>query len=601
MSIRTKLFLILGISQVLLVAVITIAFLTILNRLSDDPIEKISLQLASSFERELYHKESKMQLIMDLIIKNPNYMDVIIRGLQNREIFQQNLEKFQVIMKQNGLSIFEIGNSVGKVVFRFHRPVDFGDDKSGQKIIQEALSGKISSTLEIGKSGIGLRVTGPILNGFGTILIGQVVNKEFLSEISGMNTIHLALFQEKKLLAASSSTMEEILDQVKTPFISKSLLTYKGNIFYITHLPYESRGLSSLKLNFLVLIDQTELQNSTNRIWYLFIGFAVLVFSGIFFISYLFSKDIINAVKLLAYSMKNFETKDEELLDIKRSDELAEIAKIYISLKKDLINHQDHLQELVSEKTRQLQETYKNLEREKSKSDSLLLNILPTKVAEELKNSGYTKPILYESVSVMFTDFVGFTHLAESMTPDSLVSQLDDCFKIFDFIIAGHRLEKLKTIGDGYMCAGGLPERNETHAIDICLAAIDISSYINQLQIEKKEKGEKIWELRIGINTGSLVAGVVGNTKFAYDVWGDTVNIASRMESSGFNGRINISTTTYERVKDFFDFEYRGKIIAKRKGDMDMYFLSKIKEELSENGEGIKPNKKFWDNYNLYN
>ena len=159
-------------------------------------------------------------------------MDVI-RGLQNREIFQQNLEKFQVIMKQNGLSIFEIGNSVGKVVFRFHRPVDFGDDKSGQKIIQEALSGKISSTLEIGKSGIGLRVTGPILNGFGTILIGQVVNKEFLSEISGMNTIHLALFQEKKLLAASSSTMEEILDQVKTPFISKSLLTYKGNIFYM--------------------------------------------------------------------------------------------------------------------------------------------------------------------------------------------------------------------------------------------------------------------------------------------------------------------------------------------------------------------------------
>ncbi|MDX1959312.1 MAG: adenylate/guanylate cyclase domain-containing protein [Leptospiraceae bacterium] len=597
MSIRTKLFLILGISQIVLVTAITIAFLSILTKLRDDPIEKITLQLASSFERELFHKESKMQVMLDSLIQNSEYMNIIVKGLKDRDLYSKNIEKFQILMKQDGLSIFEIGDRFGKVVFRFHRPADFGDDKSGQKIIQEALRGKISSTLEAGKSGIGLRVTGPINNNQGTMLIGQVVNKEFLAEISGSNSLHLALYLENKLLAVSSDTIEEVLKETKSPLISKTFVNHKNSIFYVTKIPYEAKGLTNLKLEFLVLIDETELQNSTRKIWYLFIGFTILVLSGIFFISYLFSKDIINAVKLLAYSMKNFEIKDEGLLDTKRSDELGEMAKIYIDMKKDLLKFQNHLQELVTLKTNQLMETNKNLEVEKNKSDKLLLNILPTKVAEELKDSGYTKPIYYESVSVMFTDFVGFTHLAESMSPDSLVGQLDECFKIFDFIIASNKLEKLKTIGDGYMCAGGLPERNNTHGVDICLAAMEINDYMNYLHHEKLTKGEKIWEVRIGINSGPLVAGVVGNTKFAYDVWGDTVNLASRMESSGFNGKVNLSPTTYELVKDFFDFEFRGKVFAKRKGETDMYFLLNIKKELSEDGQGKKPNQKFWELY----
>ena len=237
----------------------------------------------------------------------------------------------------------------------------------------------------------------------------------------------------------------------------------------------------------------------------------------------------------------------------------------------------------------------KEAEKERQKSEKLLLNILPEEVAKELKEKGSTEPVLYESVSVLFTDFKGFTQIAENLSPAELVKELDSCFIQFDKITERYRLEKLKTIGDSYMCAGGIPKKNRTHAIDAVLAALEIQNFMNQMKEIKEIIGLPYWELRLGIHTGSLVAGVIGEKKFAYDVWGDTVNTASRMESSGTPGRINISGATYEIVKDFFICEYRGRVNAKNKGEVDMYYVLGIKEEMVSDSN--VPNGLFWEQY----
>lgn len=210
---------------------------------------------------------------------------------------------------------------------------------------------------------------------------------------------------------------------------------------------------------------------------------------------------------------------------------------------------------------------------EKKKSDDLLLNILPEEVAEELKLNGNANAKEFDEVTVMFTDFKGFTQISEKLSPEELVAEIHTCFKAFDEIITSHNIEKIKTIGDSYMCAGGLPIKNKTHAIDVVNAAIEIQQFmLNHLQLRKNE-GKEVFEIRIGIHTGTVVAGIVGVKKFAYDIWGDTVNTASRLESSGEPGKINISSTTYEIIKDKYKCTYRGKINAKNKGEIDMYFV----------------------------
>jgi adenylate cyclase len=215
----------------------------------------------------------------------------------------------------------------------------------------------------------------------------------------------------------------------------------------------------------------------------------------------------------------------------------------------------------------------KIIEKEKQRSDELLLNILPEEVAEELKEKGSADAKQFDEVTVMFTDFKGFTQISEKLTPKELVSEIDLCFKAFDNILTKYGIEKIKTIGDSYMCAGGLPVANKTHGEDVVKAALEIQQFMNQHSIERKNSGKEIFEIRIGIHTGSVVAGIVGVKKFAYDIWGDTVNIASRMESSGEAGKVNISGTTYELVKDKFACSYRGKVQAKGKGEIDMYFV----------------------------
>ncbi|MEI6817939.1 MAG: adenylate/guanylate cyclase domain-containing protein, partial [Bacteroidota bacterium] len=212
-------------------------------------------------------------------------------------------------------------------------------------------------------------------------------------------------------------------------------------------------------------------------------------------------------------------------------------------------------------------------EKERERSDELLLNILPAEVANELKQKGSSDARDYEEVTVMFTDFKDFTKISEGMSPSSLVKEIDYCFSAFDNIIHKHGIEKIKTIGDAYMCAGGLPVANKTHAEDTVKAALEIRDFMANHNKEKLAKGELPFEIRIGINTGPVVAGIVGVKKFAYDIWGDTVNLASRMESSGEAGKVNISGSTYELIKDKFICSHRGKIQTKNKGEVDMYFV----------------------------
>ncbi|MBK9249815.1 MAG: tetratricopeptide repeat protein [Ignavibacteria bacterium] len=211
-------------------------------------------------------------------------------------------------------------------------------------------------------------------------------------------------------------------------------------------------------------------------------------------------------------------------------------------------------------------------ERERDKSDKLLLNILPAEITHELKERGATTAKNYDSVSVLFTDFVDFTSASETMESQQLVEELHTCFMEFDRIITQYNIEKIKTIGDAYLAVCGLPISNENHAENVVRAALEIQAFMKK---RYEILGAKTFQIRIGINSGSVVAGIVGVKKFAYDIWGDTVNTAARMEQHSEAGKINISESTYELVKDRFTCEYRGEIDAKNKGMLKMYFVEK--------------------------
>lgn len=238
------------------------------------------------------------------------------------------------------------------------------------------------------------------------------------------------------------------------------------------------------------------------------------------------------------------------------------------------------------------------LSQEKDKSDKLLLNVLPAKVAGELKEKGKAVPRSYDSVTVMFTDFKGFTQIAERLSAEELVKELDLCFAFFDDVVKSNKLEKLKTIGDAYMCAGGIPSSNLSHPVDTVLAAMEIQVFMETVREKNIIEDKPFWELRLGIHTGPVMAGVVGKSKFLYDIWGDTVNLAARMESSGEPNKINISGDTYKLIKDYFHCEHRGQVPAKNKGLIDMYFVEGLKSEFRLDGHQYEPNKNFWDFYN---
>lgn len=285
-----------------------------------------------------------------------------------------------------------------------------------------------------------------------------------------------------------------------------------------------------------------------------------------------------------------------EFNDINRNlkSQLVEVQRLSektISQEKEkmeiLEGQKEALESEVSLRTREVLEQKQEIEKqhaalvvEKGKSDNLLLNILPGEIAEELKNKGHSEARLYDNVTVLFTDFVNFTKLSEHMTPQELVSEIDYCFKGFDVIISELGIEKIKTIGDAYLAVSGLPVANDEHAIRMVQAALKIRDFMALYKARRIEEDKPYFDLRFGIHSGPVVAGIVGTKKFAFDIWGDTVNTAARMEQSGETGKINISAATFELIKDSYHCEYRGLVNAKNKGAMEMYFVetSIIKE-----------------------
>ncbi len=246
---------------------------------------------------------------------------------------------------------------------------------------------------------------------------------------------------------------------------------------------------------------------------------------------------------------------------------LAIMASIYMVLKRSA----RELEGKVQQRTQELQT-------ERGRTQELLNNMLPTEIAQELAASGVAKPVRHESVSVLFTDLSGFTQAATTMPPDRMVAELNSIFAAFDQITDECGVEKIKTIGDSYMAAAGVPSWCADHAKRCVKAGLLM---INWLEERNKQSAFK-WRLRVGLHTGPVVAGVVGTKRYAFDIWGDTVNIASRMESSGEIGRVNISAYTYDLIREIYDCEYRGKVFAKGKGEMDMYFVKGEKSRLHD-------------------
>jgi class 3 adenylate cyclase/FixJ family two-component response regulator len=230
------------------------------------------------------------------------------------------------------------------------------------------------------------------------------------------------------------------------------------------------------------------------------------------------------------------------------------------------------------------------LENEKAKTDKLLHTILPGKIAQELLEKGYTRPRQYEIVSILFADVIGFSDLAKKGPPIELVSRLDNYFYVFDEIVEQFGLEKIKTIGDCYMCAGGIPDEDNYNPVKTVLAGLKIQK-TSQLLKDEFNSHFSEFRLRLGIHTGEVVAGVVGKNKFVYDIWGDAVNIASRIVEAGEENKVNISEQTYSHVKDYFIFTKRGEVVTKRNVPIKMYFVERLRPEFAADEEGITPNK----------
>jgi len=239
-----------------------------------------------------------------------------------------------------------------------------------------------------------------------------------------------------------------------------------------------------------------------------------------------------------------------------------EVLESQSALIEGLKRSEHELEEKVSQRTLELQH-------EQIHTKELLHNILPVEIAEELSATGGARPARHESVTILFTDFSGFTQAVSAMPADRMVGELNEIFAAFDDITDECGVEKIKTIGDAYMAAAGLPKACPDHAQRCVRAGLRMVDYLEQRNRTAAFK----WSLRLGLHSGPVVAGVVGKRKYAYDIWGDTVNIASRMESSGEIGRVNISAYTYDLVREEFDCEYRGKVDAKGKGQIDMYFV----------------------------
>ncbi|TGK27603.1 stage II sporulation protein E [Leptospira yasudae] len=369
MSFRQKIFLILSASQLFLVLILAVTFIQMIDRVKNEPQDKRALDKSVDFQKELRHKEETIRFMLKELERNSKTISILESGSGNRGLLDSQREYFLGIMKQYDLSIFEVISSSGKVVYRFHRPGDFGDDKSKQKIVQEALNGKIASTLELGHSGLGLRVTSPLRNG-SLVLVGQVVDQKFTENITGSSDVQMAIYEKEKQISASGPLIQEYLklhpiDSLK----SGNRFSFGGKYFYLTRIPYENKGLTNLALEFVLLIDETELHTTTRNLWIYCGLLALSIFIGILLVSYLFSRDIINAVKALNFAMKNPSEDETTIIDLDRTDELGQMGEVFVNMKKELLDHQLFLERKVEEKTQELQETLNEVQALKEKQD----------------------------------------------------------------------------------------------------------------------------------------------------------------------------------------------------------------------------------------
>ena len=251
-------------------------------------------------------------------------------------------------------------------------------------------------------------------------------------------------------------------------------------------------------------------------------------------------------------------------------------------------NEKRKLEEIIDQRTRELQQ-------EKEKSDRLIERMLPKDTAEDLKAGVKTRPYFYNKITVLFGDIQGFTKITEEMGQSTLIDRLSRCFLQFDHIVEKYNIEKIKTIGDAYMCAGGIPEENQIHPIEVILAAMEMQNYMHRVGSSNGNS----WNIRIGIDTGPVVAGVIGRNKLSYDIWGSTVNMASRMEALSQPGKINISGNTHALIKDFFICRYRGKMPVKNSGEIDMYFVEGLLPALASDKQGTRPNQSLYTQLQL--
>ena len=286
---------------------------------------------------------------------------------------------------------------------------------------------------------------------------------------------------------------------------------------------------------------------------------------------------MISALDQIESVVRCIETGAEDYLN-KPFDPVLLRARIGASLEKKRLRDEQ------KRKTHELEIAIEAAETQRREAESLLRNILPAQIADELRLRGQVEPRYFEDVTILFSDFVAFTHATENLAAEDLVNVLHTYFTAFDKVVGRYGLEKLKTIGDSYMLVGGLPERNPSHPVDAVMAAFEMLRAVEELSSE-----EAPWRVRIGIHTGPVIAGVVGIKKFAFDIWGETVNFSSRMESSGVPNRINMSARTYSRVKDFFECEARGSVKTKEGKEYDMYFAKGILPKLIDDRTQAPP------------
>lgn len=396
MTIQQKLISLLSISQFIIIVSLLMVFRVLIVDVKNHIQDKRLEEHIDEFNRQMNHREFTLKLLSKELLQNPNYKNILLSGFTNRNNLNSNLPLFKLFMEENHINILEIGDKNGIVVFRFHRPTDFGDSKLNQRIIQEALSGKVSTTLEMGNSGLGFRTTTPIEN-YGTLLLGQTVSRDFIREIADFNDVKMALFNGEKLLATS----DEIIDKYIQENLERSNTIrskYNNSFYYITNRSYDSHGFSNLDLNFFIMVNEDSIEMFVDKIWYIFGGTSLLIFVIVSIFGYTFSKDIIKAIKSLNNAMKNIdESESHKSLDIKRRDEIGEITKVFITMKEEIINHQKNLESTIDKRTSELKESLKQITILKELQD-----------ADYFLTSQLIKPLLSNN---LYTDHISITSI----------------------------------------------------------------------------------------------------------------------------------------------------------------------------------------------